>query len=97
MLDPVINKHQDTLADIQAAVSEDIDTILASIDIDAVIDDPQGAMQEVVEVVKEKILSEHLEPAVKAGIEFAKEIQKAKAIKVDNSNDPQVNDDKVGS
>ncbi len=92
MLSPVINKHHDKIEGIQKKVEDDIDEILKSINIDAIIDDPQGVLDSVVEVVRETILSDHMEPAVKAGLEFAKEIEKAKSIKVDDSKDPQKNE-----
>lgn len=92
MLDPVIHKHHDKIDEIQNSVKEEIDNILKEIDIDEVINDPQGSMEVIVEVIKEKILGDYMPDAVDAGIEFAREIAKAKAIKVDDSKDPQKNE-----
>jgi hypothetical protein len=92
MLDPVINKHHDKIEEIQADLQIDIDSIIKSIDIDALIDDPQEVMEAVSLIISDKVTTDYLEPAVMAGIEFAKDIQKAKSIKVDDSKDPQKNE-----
>ena len=93
MIDHVIHKHHDKIDDIQKDLQDDIDVILKNIDIDAVIDNPQMVLDVVVRVISEKILDDYLQKAVEAGLEFSKEIGKAKLIKVEDTNDPKANEE----
>jgi hypothetical protein len=92
MLDPVVHEHHDKIDEIVKDFEDDIDTVLKEIDIDAIIDDPYGALSMVIEVFKEKLLDDHMPRAIVAGIEFSKQVGKAKAIKVDDTNNPQANE-----
>jgi hypothetical protein len=94
MLDKIIHKHLDQMDEIQNKIDADISLIMENIDIDAVIENPHDALSKVADTLSDLIEEEYLEESIKQGIEFSKEIARAKKITVSDSSDPKENNDK---
>ena len=91
MLDKTLHKHLDVMDGMEAKIDAEIDAIMSKIDIDEVINDPEGVMLAVVEAVKEDIVDQMAEDALVAGEDLAKAIEKKDEIIVDESNNPNKN------
>lgn len=96
-MDKLINKHIDTLEELESELDIIVEDAIASIDIEALVKNPTAELERVVEEVKEVFLKEYAPQAVEAGIDFAKKIQERieqdKDIIVDKSKDPNLNKD----
>lgn len=95
-MDKLINKHIDSIEDLEAALDKIIDEEIARIDIDNIIVAPQATLAQVAENIKRIFLNEYAHQAVELGFDLGrainKRIEQDKAIKVDDSNNPKLND-----
>jgi len=91
LLDSIIHKHLDVLDEAKAEIEKDIDELIVSIDIDAIIDDPQGVMEYVAELLQQIFIEKYSQTAIQAGLKLAKDIQEADNIEVPKSKDPKLN------
>lgn len=89
-LDKVLHKHIDQMDSIEEAIQRDIDGIIASIDIDELIEDPHGVLNATVDLVKNRLTEKYIPLASKNGFDLAERIQQ-KDIKVDLAKDPDKN------
>jgi hypothetical protein len=96
-MDVIINKHIDTLEELEAELEIIIEDAIKGIDIEALIKAPKDELQRIADEVKEIFLREYAPQAVELGIDFAKAIQdkidKDKVIKIQDSDDPNLNKD----
>jgi len=91
LLDSIIHKHLDVLDEAKAEIEKDIDELIVSIDIDAIIDDPQGVMEYAAELLQQIFIEKYSQTAIQAGLKLAKDIQEADNIEVPKSKDPKLN------
>jgi hypothetical protein len=91
MLEKFINNHLDTLETIEESAEKMIDKAIGTINIDALIVNPEVELAAVTQIIYDWILDKYTEQAVEEGLSFAKEIEKHKIIKIDDSNDPNLN------
>jgi hypothetical protein len=91
MLDPIIHKHLDEIDKIEDSVDKDISDILSSLDIKAVIENPNEAMLSIARIIEDLIIEDYLKRTVELGIAFSREIDKAKKIAVSDSSNPNLN------
>jgi hypothetical protein len=94
-MDKVINTHIDRVEDIEAQIERVIDQEIAQIDIDLVLKNPDAALSQVIENVKEIFFEKYAHDAMELGFQFGEMIQKRidqdKPIKVDDSQNPTLN------
>lgn len=91
LLDEILHKHLDVLDEAKAEMEKDIDEFVASIDIDAIIDDPQGVMEYAAELLQQIFVEKYSQIAIQAGLKLAKDIQEADNIEVPKSKDANLN------
>jgi len=96
-MDKLINAHIDELDGLTDEIDAIVEDAVNGIDIEALVKNPTAELQRVIEEVKKVFLEEYAPQAGELGIDFAKKIQdkidKDKTIKVDDSNDPNLNKD----
>jgi len=92
VLDKVINKHIDNLLKIEADIDADIDKIMAEINIGAIINNPQQELNDIIGMIKKRIIDEHIPLAIEEGIGFAKNAEKDGEIEVSKSKNPTANE-----
>ena len=90
MLAQIIHKHLDGLDEIDAKAEAEIDTIIKTLNIDALIADPHNELGRVIEEIHNLIIEKYQPLAHLDGLKLAKVIE-ARSIKVDPSNDPTKN------
>lgn len=91
-LDKKIVSHLEAMDKIEDAADEDIDKIFKGIDIDDVMNDPQGSMMIVVNKVTKTLEDKHFIDAVKEGSAFGLVIESTKKdLVIPDSNDPNLN------
>lgn len=94
MLDKIINEHVDKQDAIEEKAAKDIDQIIDSIKIDALIADPQAVLGQIVEAVSNQVKEAYWPEAVQNGIEIGKTINGLKRdIKIQKTSDPHLNKD----
>lgn len=94
MLDKVIHKHIDSMDILEQGLSEDIDKLIASIDISTLIDNVDTSIEEIVVAIESLIQDKYAHVAIDNGILFAREVESLKRdIKVQDSNDGTLNED----
>lgn len=95
-MDKLINTHIDTIEELERQIDIIIDQEISQIDIDEIIASPQEALAKAAGNIKRIFLDEYADKAVELGFDFGKRIDKKisqdKTIKVDNSDDPKLND-----
>jgi len=95
-MDKIINKHIDKIEEIENNLDLIIEQEILTIDIDEVIRDPQNTLLQVAQNIKDIFLDKYGHDVVELGIQFGKAIQKKidqdKTIKIQDSNDPTLND-----
>ena len=96
MLDAIIHKHLDKMDAIKEEINAKVDEIISQIDIDELINDPEGTLLAMAEVIKQEVVDPNAEKAVMLGEQVGKAIDKKDEILVDESNDPQKNKELVG-
>lgn len=93
MLDKVIHDHLDRMDMLEDEMKDELEAFISQLNIDAVMDDPAGTMQALVDAMGELILENYAERAVKEGITFAKSIEGHRGkIEVALSDDPKLNE-----
>ena len=98
MLDRVIISHLDEMDKVSDEAEGLIEKVIKSLDIDEVLDDPMGTMQEVSEVVKEILLYNIIPKAIKNGEDFVSAIESLKRgekIEIPDSSNPNLNKELV--
>lgn len=92
----IINTHIDSIEELEAELDVIIARETAKIDIDEIMASPEAALSMVAERIKRIFLDEFADKAVELGFDFGRtvndKIAQEKTIKIDNSNDPQLND-----
>ncbi len=95
-MDKIINKHIDTIEELERQLDIIIEQEIAQIDIDLIITNPKEELTRVVGNIKRIFLDEYADKAVELGFDFgriiAKKIEEDKTLKIDNSKDPNLND-----
>ncbi len=95
-MDKIINKHIDTIEELERQLDIIIEQEISQIDIDVVIASPREALAQVVENIKRIFLDEYADKAIEFGFDFGriikKKIEQDKTIKIDDSKDPNLND-----
>lgn len=94
MLDRVMIKHLDGMSDIEDKIEASLDKMFKNINIDAILDNPQAAMIELIEVFQEMMADDVIPLSVKQGQSLAeqiKKLRKGEKIEIPDSNDPNLN------
>ncbi len=94
-MDKIINKHIDTIEELERQLDIIIEQEVSQINIDAVIALPQEELARVAGNIKRIFLDEYADEAIELGFDFgriiAKKIEQDKTLKIDDSNNPQLN------
>ena len=97
-MDKVINSHIDKIEALQDEFERDLASLIAEVDIKDIIADPHGMMLLLKDDIKELFIEKYAVKAAELGISFGEMIQKRidsdKPIKVDDSENPKINNDK---
>ncbi|RLC34038.1 hypothetical protein DRH14_03800 [Candidatus Shapirobacteria bacterium] len=97
MLDKVIEKHIDKQGEIEESLKKEIDRIIGSIDIDAIVENAQAELDAMVKEIEDLIASKYAPHAIENGLELAKivkdMIKKDKEIKIQKTKNPKLNED----
>lgn len=93
-LDKTLHEHLDEMESIEEIIRADIDEIIANIDTDLLLQDPQKALGEVVELVRELMINEYIPMASEQGFNLHDSI-KSMPLKVDPSKDGEKNKELV--
>ncbi|MDD5355947.1 MAG: hypothetical protein PHY56_05395 [Candidatus Omnitrophica bacterium] len=95
-MDKIINKHIDSIEELNRQLDMIIEQEISQIDIDAVIKDPKAELAIVVDNIRRIFLDEYVDKAIELGFDLGKVIQKKieqdKTLKIDDSQDPKLND-----
>ena len=95
-MDKIINKNIDSIEELERQIDIIIDTEISQIDIDAVMDNPKEELARVAENIKRIFLDQYADKAIELGFDFGRvikdRIEQDKTVKVDDSNDPKLND-----
>ena len=95
-LDKVILDHIEEVDELEDQVAVDIDKLINKLNIDAVIENPKQALEQLTEMIT-KLLNDKYYPEVAVkGLAFAKDVVKDGEIKIDISKDPTLNKELVG-
>jgi hypothetical protein len=78
----------DTILD---EIDKDITDTISNVNIEAVIDNPEMAIFDLIEFIKSEIVPKHLKAAVSAGEDFARAISKDGEIVIQDTTDPKEN------
>jgi len=96
-MDKIINTHLDKIEELENEFNIDLEKLIGDLNIKVVIDNPEAEMLQLKEDIKELYLNKYADRAVELGISFAELIQKKidadKIIKVDDSENPNLNKD----
>jgi hypothetical protein len=91
MLDDVVHKHLDEMDAMKAEIVKSVDKIIDGIDIEELMNDPEGYLLELVDFIKEEVMDPLSHKALQSGEDFAKAIESKDEIIVDDSKDPHEN------
>ncbi len=95
-MDKIINKHVDTIEELERQLDIIIEQEVSQISIEAIIISPAQELTRVAENIKRIFLDEYADEALELGFDFGRllkdKIEKDKTIKIDNSNNPNLND-----
>jgi len=99
-MDKLINAHIDKIEDIEAQLDIIIEQEISQINIDEVIKDPYNTLLITAQNIKDIFLDKYGHDVVELGIQFGKAIQKKieedKTIKIQDSDDPNLNAENNG-
>jgi len=99
VLDKIINDHVDKQEEIIDQAENDLDVLMKGLKIDALIEAPLETLVALVNEMRERIVEEYAQQAVKNGNDFAKIVNKLRRtgddIEVDDTNDPMLNEGEV--
>lgn len=90
-LDKVILDHVEEIQSIEDEIGETIDFMIDDINIDAVIDNPESALNEFTSHIIDLLDKEYFNKAMEKGIELAKEVKKDGDIQIVKSKNPTLN------
>ena len=91
MLTPIIHKHLDALDEIDAKAKAEIDTILATLNVKALISNSHDELGRVVEQIYNLIVDKYQPLAHLDGVKLAAQVD-SHIVKIDPSNDPTKNE-----
>lgn len=95
-MDKIINKHIDTIEELERQLDIIINQEISQIDIDAIVSSPRDELTRVAENIKRIFLDEYADKAIELGFDFGRivndKIEQDKTIKIDDSNNPNLND-----
>ena len=95
-MDKIINSHIDNIEELERQLDGIIEQEYSQISIDAIIALPKEELARVVENIKRIFLDEYADKAIELGFDLGRIIQKKieqdKTIKIDDSQDPKLND-----
>lgn len=95
-MDRIINSHVDKIENIHNKLYDVIDEQTDKMAIEEVISNPEIALTMVVDNIKQEFLKEYAGQAVELGIDFGKlvanKIEQDKTLKIDDSENPKLND-----
>ena len=96
MLSKLIENHVEAMDSIEEKVEKDIDQLIGKIDVDALMEDPEGELLILTEALSRILEEEYFEKAIDKGVEFGEKIKKLseeeKKIKIDGGKDPNKNE-----
>ena len=94
-MDKIINKHIDGIEALSDEMGKVVEQEISQLDIDGLIDNPVITLTQAVDNMRDIFMDEYATRAITLGISFGeainKRIEQDKAIKVDASNDPNLN------
>jgi len=95
-MDRIINSHIDKIEGITNKLNEIIDEQTNKMAIDEVIENPELALVQVADNIRQIFIDKYITEAIDLGISFGqlinKKIEQDKTLKIDNSNNPKLND-----
>lgn len=91
MLAPILHKHLDEQDNIDAESKDAVDKIISTMDIKALISDPQQELGRVADEVSDLIVDKYQSMAHQEGVKLAEEV-KRRDVKIDPSKDPTKNE-----
>jgi len=93
MLDKVVISHLDQMDALEDEIKKDIDAIFKTIDIDALLANPELEVMTIVEAVKHLLTERYIQRAIEQGKDFATKVEKLKRdIVIPDSKDPNLNE-----
>ena len=96
-MDKLINDHVDKMEELERQMNMVIDQEVSQINIDEIMKNPAVELALVVANISKTFIDEYSPRAMAEGMVFGKAIDKRKVIKVDNTKDPNKNDDSKDS
>lgn len=91
-MDKTIHKHLDNKDDLLEKVKKDIERFQGSLDLDAVLEDPEEALLGFAEAMATEVIGRHAQSFVREGQRFAQDvIKKRTPVVVEDSKDPHEN------
>jgi len=97
MLDKLIRSHLDEVDTLKEKIDKEIDALIDDINIKELLKDPHGYMSEIASAVAEEIIGKHAKEFIKSAEKFAKKVSEDRVIKIQDSKDPNLNNDKSSS
>ena len=94
-LDKVIINHLDEMDKINMEIEAIIDNLIDNINIDELVNDPALTLTTIGAVIEETMDEDVYMKAFENGVEFAKAIEDDGDIKVQDTNDPNLNEGKL--
>lgn len=92
MMDKTIHKHLDRRLDIQESATKMLEEALGSIDLKAIIKNPQAELARVGHIAM-GIAETHASDAVEEGVRFAKECKAKEPVLFQKTDDPKANEE----
>jgi hypothetical protein len=94
-MESIINKHIDSLEELSQELDVIIDNAIDDIDVEALVKDPTTELQRISDEIRDVFLEQYAPQAIELGFNFAQainsRIDKEKAIKIQDSNNPKLN------
>jgi hypothetical protein len=95
-VDKLINTHIDDVEEIERQLDIVIEQEVSQVDMDAILRSPQEELARVAENIKRIFLDQYADKAVELGFDLGRKINEKigqdKTIKVDDSDNPKLND-----
>jgi len=86
-MERTLNDHLEKVEGLEDQVSQDIDDIIKSIDIDLLIDNPESIVIRIADIIKEVLVEKYIPEAFGLGVDLSKVM---KNVKGDNKKDTEV-------
>ena len=91
-LDKLIHNHIDKMDELEEDVKDDIDKIYEGLDIERILNDPEGEMLTTAEQIKKLIIDNYTPKAIENGFDVAEKIDKLRRdIVIQDTDDPKIN------